>query len=64
MAAGLGLVISEEATANLDVTKPFIDVIPRNEINNKQYVKEVIEKNRKTSLSMRRDIRNYCIQGT
>jgi len=59
---GLGLVISEYATANLDLTKPFIDVIPRDKINDVLYVSEIIEENRKKSLSMRAEIRTYGLE--
>ena len=60
MASGLGLVLSECATANLDLSKKFIDVIPESEIENIDYVKSVIEKNRKISVSCREEIRKYC----
>ena len=56
---GLGLVISEVSKAGLDITKPFIDVIPENKINDILYVKSIIEKNRIVSNSMRNQIREY-----
>jgi glycosyltransferase involved in cell wall biosynthesis len=59
MSAGLGLVISEFATAHLDTDLPFIDVIPENMISDKDYVSRVIEKNRKISVTMRKSIREY-----
>jgi glycosyltransferase involved in cell wall biosynthesis len=62
MAAGLGLVVSEQATANLDTSKPFIDVIPQDKINDREFVKRTIEKNREASCSMRKEIRDYCIK--
>lgn len=58
--AGLGLVISEAATANLDLSKPFIDVIPENKITDINYVNEVIQNNKIKSLSMRKEIREYA----
>lgn len=61
MSAGLGLVISEWATANLDISLPFIDVIPENKISDIEYVSDIIEKNRKKSISMRGDIRKYVV---
>lgn len=61
MSAGLGLVISEFATANLDTSLPFIDVIPESRIDDIEYVESVIRENREKSISMRRDIRNYAI---
>jgi hypothetical protein len=62
MTAGLGLVISEYATANLDLSKQFIDVISENMISNLDYVEKVINTNRKKSLSMRNEIRKYAIE--
>lgn len=61
MSAGLGLVISEWATANLDLSLPFIDVIPESKINDIDYVQEVIKSNRDKSVNMRKDIREYVI---
>jgi len=60
MAAGLGLVLSEQSTANLDLNKPFITVIPDNKLNDTDYLKEKIKENREISLTMRKDIRQYC----
>jgi len=62
LVAGLGLVLSGYATANLDTTLPFISVIPENKIDDIKYVENVIIENRKTSLSMRGDIREYSKQ--
>jgi len=62
MAAGLGLVLSEQSTANLDLSQPFIAVIPDNKINDTQYLRKKIEENRKISLGMRKTIRDYCQQ--
>jgi hypothetical protein len=59
LCAGLGLVISEWATANLDLTLPWISVIPGNELNNILLVRNLIEKNRKVSNQFRKNIRNY-----
>lgn len=58
---GLGLVVSECSTANLDLTKPFIDVIPESKINDISYVESVINKNREVSVSMKNEIRKYGI---
>ena len=60
MAAGLGLVLSEQSTANLDLDKPFITVIPDNKLNDTDYLKDKIKENREISLTMRKDIRQYC----
>ena len=62
LAAGLGLVLSEQSTANLDVSQPFITVIPDDKINDFDYLREKIEQNRMTSLSMRYKIRQYCYE--
>lgn len=59
--SGLGLVISESSTANLDLTKPFIDVIPESKIRDINYVESIINENRLKSLSMREEIRQYGI---
>tara|TARA_Y100001937_G_scaffold121465_1_gene180269 strand:- start:661 stop:1599 length:939 start_codon:yes stop_codon:yes gene_type:complete len=60
MAAGLGLVLSEQSTANLDLSQPFITVIPDDKLNDKSFLKQKIKENRKISLTMRKDIRKYC----
>tara|TARA_R110000868_G_scaffold409778_1_gene696013 strand:- start:6807 stop:7745 length:939 start_codon:yes stop_codon:yes gene_type:complete len=61
MSAGLGLVISEWATANLDTSLPFIDVIPENKINDIEFVTSVIEDNKKNCVGMREEIRQYVL---
>jgi glycosyltransferase involved in cell wall biosynthesis len=62
LVAGLGLVLSPCCTANLDLTKHFITVVPWEKIRDTEYVEKVIEENRKTSLTMRADIRAYALQ--
>lgn len=59
LSAGLGLVISEFSAANLDSSLPFIDVIPRDKLNDIKFVTDVIAENRKKSITTRREIRNY-----
>jgi len=61
MSAGLGLVISEYSKANLDVSLPFIDVIPNSKLDNIEYVKNVIERNRHISRKYRKEIREYVV---
>ncbi len=61
MMAGLGLVISEAATANLDTSLPFIDVIPESRIRDIDYVESVIILNREKSLLHRSEIREYAL---
>ena len=60
MAAGLGLVISEPAKANLDISLPFIDVIPDNKLNDTEYIENIISKNRLISVENRKNIREYA----
>ena len=59
LASGLGIVISEFATANLDLNKEFIDVIPENKINDLEYIESIITKNRQYSISHREEIFEY-----
>ena len=59
LAAGLGIVISEFATANLDLDKEFIDVIPEKRINDIEYIESIIIKNREYSISHRKEILEY-----
>jgi glycosyltransferase involved in cell wall biosynthesis len=61
MSAGLGIVISEYCTANLDLSLPFIDVVPEDKIMDESYVSEIIEKNRKKSIQMKNEIREYAV---
>lgn len=62
LASGLGIVISEFATANLDLDKEFIDVIPENKIGDIEYIESVILKNREYSVSHREEIIKYSKQ--
>lgn len=59
LAAGLGIVISEFAAANLDLDKEFIDVIPEKRINDIEYIESIISKNREYSISHREEILEY-----
>ena len=61
LVAGLGLVISPCCSANLDLSKPFITVIPWEKMKDIGYVEKAIEDNRKISLSMRQEIREYAL---
>lgn len=60
LSAGLGIVLSEFATANLDLDLPFIDVIPEERINDKDYVSKVLEDNRNRSVPIREQIKDYA----
>jgi glycosyltransferase involved in cell wall biosynthesis len=59
LASGLGLVISEYSTANLDLSKQFIDVIPEDKIYDIEYIKNIINKNREYSIKNRNEIYEY-----
>ena len=58
-AAGLGVVVSEWAAANLDVRKSFITVIPEDKISDIEYVEKHIIENREYSIAHRDEIREY-----
>jgi hypothetical protein len=60
--AGLGVVVSEWATANLDLSKKFISVIPENKINDIKFIENVIIENRKYSIKNREEILDYAKQ--
>lgn len=62
LSAGLGLVISEWASANLDTNKEFITVIPEDKINNINFIDEKIRENREVSLKNRKNIIEYSKQ--
>lgn len=59
LSAGLGLVISEKSSANLDLTKDFISVIPEQKITDIEFIKQAIESNRKYSINNRKEILEY-----
>ena len=61
-AAGLGVVVSEFATANLDLDKEFITVIPESQIDDPQFVEYAIKKNREYSVAHRDEILKYAKQ--
>ncbi len=59
MSAGLGLVLSEYSCGNLDMSKPFIDVIPESLMGDLGYVERVLKENAAKSIKMRKEIREY-----
>jgi len=61
-ASGLGVVVSEFATANLDLDKEFITVIPESKIDDPQFVEYAIKKNREYSVAHRSEILKYAKQ--
>jgi len=61
LAAGLGLVVSEVAAQNLDLSQPFISMVPQDQIDNPEIVKAVITKNRELcSRTPRNIIKEYA----
>ena len=59
-AAGLGVVVSEWAAANLDTSKGFITVIPESKISDIEFVESEIIKNREYSAANREEILDYA----
>ncbi len=55
--AGCGLVLSEEAAANLDIGLPFIDVVKTD--CSPDILVNIIKENRARSITMRKQIREY-----
>jgi glycosyltransferase involved in cell wall biosynthesis len=60
--AGLGLVIAENVTANLDLSRPFIRVIPEGRIRERNYMTETIIENQRVAANMRPAIRRYAME--
>ena len=60
--AGLGVVLSEWATANLDLNKKFITVIPEDMIHQPKYIEHKIIENREYSIHNRKEILDYAKQ--
>ena len=56
---GLGVVVSSVASANLDLSMPWITVIPDDKLGDVDYVTRAIEENRTTAVTMRAAIREY-----
>ena len=59
-AAGLGVVISQWAAANLDLDKDFITVIPDDKINDMEFVDTELVRNRYYSVNHRQEILDYA----
>jgi len=58
---GLGLVVTEPVAYELDLSKPFISIIPEDKIDDKQYIANTVNQNKNISMNMRDEIRNYGI---
>lgn len=54
--AGLGLVVSEPAAANLDRSLPFITVIPNASLHDREHVARSIRRNRQQCLEVGRNV--------
>jgi glycosyltransferase involved in cell wall biosynthesis len=59
---GLGVVVSNAAAANLDTSKPYIDVIPNEKLGDLEYIEAIVKRNQAISVQMRDEIRAYGIQ--
>lgn len=59
-ASGLGVVVSEWASANLDLNKKFITIIPESKISDIEYVESKIIENRNYSVNNRKEILEYA----
>jgi len=59
--SGIGLVVSKEASANLDGSLPFIDIVDRNSVTAIE-LKQIIKANRENSLKHRKEIRAYGLE--
>lgn len=59
---GLGVVVSESVSLELDSDQEFIDVISEEKINDISYVSDMILKNKEYSNNHRNEIREYGIQ--
>ena len=59
--AGLGVVVSKYAAHDLDTSLPFVTVIPDDKWEDIEYVQMKLIENRKISVTMRKEIRQYGI---
>ena len=60
-AAGLGVIVSQWAAANLDTSKDFISVIPEDKINDMEFIDGELVRNRYYSVNHRPEIREYAV---
>jgi len=61
LVCGLGVVVSEAASVNLDTSRPWITVIPEQKVTDIDFVAGEIARNREISLRHREQIRAYGI---
>jgi hypothetical protein len=59
---GLGVVVSEQVSVELDASLDFIDVIPEDKIEDLSYICSILEKNKEYSVKNRKEIRDYGIK--
>ena len=59
--AGLGVVVTPAAAANLDAAAPFITVLPNERLEDRLFVAQEIRKNRAAALAQRDAIRAYAL---
>lgn len=59
---GLGVVVSEEVSVELDASLDFIDVISEDKVKDLSYIKDVLKKNKEYSVKNRNKIREYGIK--
>jgi hypothetical protein len=57
--AGLPIVTNGYCSDDLDVSLPFIDIIPNDKLHDLEYIGRIIEENRKKQ-TMKKDIRQYA----
>jgi len=58
---GLGVVVSEEVSVELDTNLDFIDVISEDKVEDLSYIRDVLNKNKEYSVKNRNKIREYGI---
>ena len=61
LVAGLGVVVSKYAAHDLDTSLPFVTVIPDDKWEDIEYVQMKLIENRKISVTMRKEIRQYGV---
>jgi hypothetical protein len=60
--AGLGVVVNKSSAENLDTSKDFITVIDDDRKDDIEYIREVLEENKKIARNKRAEIRAYGIE--
>jgi hypothetical protein len=59
---GLGVVVSESVSVELDSSLDFIEIVPELKINDINYIKNAIDNNKNISKNKRQEIRDYGIE--